>query len=63
MSRGWWLGLGWFALVAYWTWQLVRSDREFPSGWLGWLNLVLYLGSPLLFVVLLVFSALWLMTR
>ena len=66
MTRGRWLALGWIALVAdyvYWVWQLGRSENDEISSWHAWLNVVLYFGAPVFFVVLLVFSALWLKDR
>lgn len=66
MSRGWLLAFGWFALVAdyvYWMWQLGRPENEDISSFHARLNLVFYVGAPVLFVVLLVFSARWLKGR
>jgi hypothetical protein len=66
VSRGRWLALGWLALGAdyvYLVWQLGRPENEFPSDWHASLNVVLFIGAPVLFVVLLVFSVLWLTGR
>jgi hypothetical protein len=56
-----WILLGWFALVAdviYWSWQLGQSEHQDISTWHATLNLVLFLGAPVLFVALLILSLL-----
>jgi hypothetical protein len=66
VSRGWLLAFGWFALVAdyvYWMWQLGRSEDVEISSLHAWLNAVLYFASPVLFLVLVVFTVVWLNGR
>ena len=58
MSLSAWLRIGWLVLAAdfvYWLW-LMGQPEPGPEGWWGRLNIVLYFGGALLFVVLLIVS-------
>src|SRR5579859_7662624 len=54
-----WLRAGWFVLAAdfaYWLWELRQPEEQQLSSWHATLNIVLYYGGGLLFVVLLIVS-------
>jgi heme/copper-type cytochrome/quinol oxidase subunit 2 len=54
-----WLRLGWLVLAAdlvYWLWELRQPEEQQLSSWHAALNIVLYYGGAILFVVLLVVS-------
>jgi hypothetical protein len=56
-----WLRLGWLVLAAdfvYWMWELRQPEDQQLSGWHATLNIFLYYGGGILFVVLLVLSVL-----
>lgn len=56
-----WLRVGWLVLAAdvvYWLWMMGHTDEPGPHGWWGTLNIFLYFGGALLFVVLVVVSLL-----
>lgn len=58
------LRLGWFALAAdfaYWLWELRQPEEQHLSSWHATLNIVLYYGGALLFLVLLIVS--WIVWR
>jgi hypothetical protein len=58
---GAWLRIGWLVLAAdvvYWLWMTGHIGEPGPQGWWGTLNVFLYYGGALLFVVLLVVSLL-----
>jgi hypothetical protein len=59
VSLGTWLRPGWLVLaadVAYWLWQLRQAEEQQLSSWHATLNIFLYWGGALLFVVLLIVS-------
>jgi hypothetical protein len=56
-----WLRIGWLVLAAdavYFGWMLGHTGEPGPEGWWGTLNIFLYYGGALLFVVLLIVSLL-----
>lgn len=59
MSLGGLLRLGWLVLAAdfaYWLWELRQPEEQQLSSWHATLNIVLYWGGALLFVVLIIVS-------
>ncbi|HZS30452.1 MAG TPA: hypothetical protein VFA37_04285 [Gaiellaceae bacterium] len=56
MTLSGWLRVGWSALAAdagYWIWEGRQPEEQRLSGWHADLNIVLYFGGGILFVVLL----------
>jgi hypothetical protein len=59
VSVGAWLRIGWLvwaADVVYFGWMMGHTGEPGPEGWWGRLNIVLYFGGAVLFVVLLIVS-------
>lgn len=51
-----WLRVGWLVLAAdvlYWLWELRQPEEQRLSSWHATLNIFLYWGGAILFVVLL----------
>ena len=59
MSLSAWLRIGWLVLAAdvvYFGWMMGHTGEPGPEGWSGYLNIFLYWGGALLFIVLLIVS-------
>lgn len=59
MALSAWLRIGWLVLVAdvvYFGWLMGQLEEPGPEGWWGSLNIFLYWGGALLFLVLLIVS-------
>lgn len=56
-----WLRAGWLLVLAdivYWLWLMGHADEPGPQGWWGTLNIFLFYGGALVFVLLVVVSLL-----